>query len=110
MDEPNHSPICPDWLHISPVKNVYDKRERRIVAVAILYDGQVYYAHEPMRHHNIAHAMSEMGLSGHAHREQGFMTDDGLYVSRAAARYIAEKAGQMIRRTHHDKLFSEDLW
>jgi hypothetical protein len=42
---------------------------------------------------------------------QGFVTSDGMFVSRAAAMYIAAKAGQVIqgKTIHRTDLFSEDL-
>lgn len=80
-----------------------------IAKAAILYEGKVYTG---WRHFQIGQEMIRAGVcrapfpSGKA---QGFVTNEGRFVSRQEARRIAKKAGHgnFMRPT---MLFSEDLW
>jgi hypothetical protein len=87
----------------------------RIIAAAILYEGNVYSIEAPGRHHDICRWMVDvLGMSTESTREQGFVTEEGHYASRKIAKIIAERAGQLnvVRpKTSPDHLlFSEDLW
>ena len=42
--------------------------------------------------------------------EQGFLTNEGDFVSRHKAMKIAEAAGQLLQKVFSAQLFSEDLW
>lgn len=93
------------------VRTLPDRQPRRIAAAAILCGQQVFSLPAPARHHDVLHEMSQAGLArSHGEMEQGFITEDGYWLRRAPALYIAEKAGQIVRRTHPSLLFSEDLW
>jgi hypothetical protein len=78
--------------------------KREIVAAAILVDGEI---HTGKRHHEILHSAPTFG--GYKHGIQGFVTNDGLFVNRKAARRIAIRAGQ-VTETISSELTSEDLW
>lgn len=87
----------------------------RIVAAAVLTDdGVIHSMPPPHRHHHIVHAMNKVtsnGDQGAIHRgTQGFLMSDGNFVRRVPAVRIATEAGQVVRRTHPKRLFSEDLW
>ena len=98
------------------------RAERYILCAAIWYDDEFTHVHQPVktgivlcghRHHNIIGQAIAMGLKDRGYREveQGFITNDNLFVTRKAAEYIAKKAnqlkdGKMISAI----LTSEDLW
>jgi len=85
--------------------------KRYIVAAAIWHKGIVCSVPRPGRHHNVIREMARAGVPIPITGEQGFLTSDGLFVSRRLAMGIAEDAGQLIRDTRgSDQLFSEDVW
>lgn len=83
-----------------------------IISAAVEYQGLIFSAPRPMRHHHIVHAMYNMGLPKAAQRVQGFLTSDGRFVDRQEGVRIALAAGQVEPGKLHlpEKLLSEDLW
>lgn len=84
-----------------------------ITAAALLYDGTIYSAPPPARHHTVIRMMADQGLPNEAMclRNQGFVTSTGRFVDRYEGARIARAAGQIIREpTPPDMLTSEDVW
>ncbi len=75
-------------------------------------DGVVWSLPSPNRHHDVInyiyeHKQDEKMVIG----EQGFLNNEGKFLDRKEALYIAVQAGQLIRKTFpENELFSEDLW
>ena len=98
-----------------------DKATDRIAAAAIRMDaGTIWTLPPPNRHPNVIWAICddhrERGAPLHpqtgGHR-QGFITENGKFVSREEAWLIAAAAGQLLERAptgNRGTLFSEDLW
>ncbi|HYX22471.1 MAG TPA: hypothetical protein VFA98_16625 [Thermoanaerobaculia bacterium] len=79
-----------------------------IVAVAIQHRGKTYSLPRPNRHHHvILHIVSTTGAS-HVDGEQGFLDDEGNFLSRAMAAGHAFACGQI--KEEKKGLFSEDVW
>jgi len=75
---------------------------------AIKQDGKVFTG---KRHHNIIKDMVRLGIKTPINGEQGFVTDDGKFVSRKEAAKIALESGQIKKLKFNQKsLFSEDLY
>lgn len=89
-----------------------DHKQESIVAAAIQFCGLTISIPAPARHHHIAHKIIlDLGLTDHAQRNQGFLTNTGRFVDRHEAANIARAAGQIIKKTGpEDELFSEDVW
>lgn len=69
-------------------------------------NGCIVSMERPARHHHILNAHG-----GLADGEQGFLTDEGRFVDRVDARFIAEKSRQIVREVGNIyELFSENLW
>lgn len=91
-------------------------RQRRIVAAAVRYGGVTVTLPAPARHHHILQAMHRQFGAGITHEfgpkieDQGFITDDGVYVERDMAAKIALLAGQVEKLNAPPELYSEDLW
>lgn len=84
----------------------------RIVAAAIQCGATISLL-PPARHHTILQSMDViMGIDTEKvlPSEQGFLTDEGKFVNRVEAFYVAWKAGQLLKPTNGPELFSEDLW
>lgn len=78
----------------------------RIVLAAINHGGKVWTGR---RHAQIMNEIWDAeGFSKIRQEEQGFVTDDGIFVNRFEAGAIAFRAGQIGRRK--ENLLSEDLW
>lgn len=82
----------------------------KIVSAALrLPNGLIISLPAPKRHHHLINGLGMWaeGLgadaSGFEH-EQGFLTDEGRYVTREEAKVIAGVG------SHPTQLFSEDLW
>ena len=75
---------------------------RKIVAAAIRKDDKIY---EGKRHHEIINSHPPGFFQG---CHQGFVTNDGFFVTREEAAEIAFLCGQLRRPKR--ALFSEDLW
>ncbi len=78
-----------------------------IKSAAIIHDGKPWTGY---RHHLIMRDIIEVcgPEAAPINGEQGFMTDEGLFVDRETAARIAFESGQM--PTHVKRLFSEDIW
>ena len=83
----------------------------KLVASAIrLLDGRVFMG---KRHHDAFAAAKAAGVPRmvEVQSEQGFVTEDGTFLSRAAALELALKTGQFkLPLIGGDELTSEDLW
>ncbi len=79
----------------------------KIVAAAINEQGKVWTGR---RHHQIilAIVVARGPSKGAVYGEQGFLVDDGRFVSREEAAKIAFEAGQIPAQVH--QLFSEDIF
>ena len=85
----------------------------KVEAAAILGDdGRIYSEPRPARHHDVIAAARMSGYGGSvAGLRQGFVLSDGRFATRADARIVADKAGQIIPgRTQASILTSEDMW
>lgn len=89
-------------------------RERRVTGVAINHNdsGRIESLPAPARHNDVIRHLSDLGHSWPIKGTQGFVLDDGTFVTRRAALSIAERAGQLIREpiAPAHGLFSEDVW
>jgi hypothetical protein len=89
-----------------------DKSSRQIVGVAIRYAGKTYTLPRPNRHHDVIHIIPG-GVKGPD--TQGFVDEDGVFLTRKRAMTRAEETGQLKRKPgkeHYQgpELYSEDLW
>lgn len=82
-----------------------------ITHVAIKYKDVVYSLAAPDRHHHVLRVIHKKHKST-AFNEQGFLTNEGKFVTREEAFVIAKAAAQIrdITKTVSSELFSEDLW
>jgi hypothetical protein len=77
-----------------------------IVESAIKYpNGNVETAR---RHHQIIYLQAQLGNRS-VGAEQGFIDSEGNFLTRAEAKEVALKSGQ-INEDHQGVLYSEDLW
>jgi hypothetical protein len=98
----------------------------RITQAAVLYRGQVWTLPQPARHHIILQAIA-MSYWDPDKQEpcqvrdeiQGFITNEGKFVTRTDAFKLALEAGQLkhinkdvleLKKHTAGMLFSEDLW
>lgn len=82
-----------------------------IQSAAIVYKGQIYTGRS---HAEIGLAMIKSGVCSRPYPggdAQGFVTNEGEFVSRITALQIAKNAGQITKEKpyHNHGLFSEDL-
>jgi hypothetical protein len=86
----------------------------RIDRAAVRCGDKVYSVPRPGRHHDILRVIFEANdplLPLITLRDQGFVTDQGRFVSREEACVIARAAGQILVKTNPEyQLFSEDVW
>lgn len=80
-------------------------------------DGEVWSVPAPGRHHNVIWVLRDFGysLGRISYGEEGFVTDDDRFVTRAEALAIARANGQLIEehRALAEKLgelYSEFVW
>lgn len=88
----------------------------KITHVAIRFQGTTYSLPAPNRHHDLIRKISEetgqetvtsMG------DDQGFIDEEGTYLTRRQALTVAEREGQLKEGalgTRLGRLFSEDVW
>lgn len=89
-----------------------------IKAAAIrTHDNEVWFVPAPGRHHNVIWLMRQVGRNAEsiASSEEGFVTDQNQFVSRAEALAIAKASGQLLEehRALADQLgelYSEFVW
>lgn len=84
----------------------------QIVGVAIVYAGKMYSLPKPNRHHDVIRTIPG-GVAGPD--TQGFILNDGTFIGRRGAYYLAADNGQLKRKPgkefyQGDELYSEDLW
>jgi len=81
----------------------------QIVASAIRYNGIVYTG---KRHNNIIHEMVTKYLirKPTIDNEQGFVDENGNYLTRKEGARLALKSGQIEKLSWPPNLYSEDLW
>lgn len=88
-----------------------DDKDLRVVAAAIRSEatGEIFSVPRPGRHHNV---IALMGARFSQRDQQGFLLQDGSFVSRRAAMECALRTGQVSRENvYSDRgLFSEDVW
>ena len=70
-------------------------------------DGVVATLPRPARHHDIIHSLD---WRGKANATSGFVTSEGNFVDRKEALSIAVNAGQLLKPTKFDQLYTEDVW
>ena len=78
-------------------------------------DKKVWSLPKPNRHGHVIHEIhynegwteAKWLLSEHT---QGFLNDNGEFLTREEALCEAKECNQIIRRTHPKDLYSEDLW
>lgn len=88
-----------------------NQEKDHVVAAAIEKDGRIWTLPPPARHHNIISEIhSEIGKQVTRDYKQGFIDQNGRFLSRWEARRIAICAGQIIDTNWGDELYSEDLW
>lgn len=80
-----------------------------IVAVAIWNDGKLYSLPRPNRHHHVIRLIYKETGAALLDDEQGFLDDEGYFLTREQAHKIAVECGQ-VRRQLPPILFSEDVW
>lgn len=85
--------------------------ERKIVGVAIK-DNDLWVMSAPKRHGDLIRFMVDKGHKIPVVGEQGFVLDNGSFVSREKALKLAKKNGQFIFDCSpgSDQLFSENVW
>lgn len=80
----------------------------RITAAAIQHDGRVFTGR---RHCQIIRDIVKETHTKKVLGEQGFVLEDGSFVNREDAAFIALASGQITKlKFNPTKLFSEDLW
>jgi hypothetical protein len=83
-----------------------------IVAAAIVQNGKVWSVPAPGRHCDVIQHMNNCGVELTADLEaQGFLTSNGVFLTRTEAKQTAIESGQL--KTNNPilkELFSEDLW
>ncbi|MBV6304882.1 hypothetical protein KVP10_08280 [Candidimonas humi] len=80
----------------------------RITHVAILHNDKAHALPAPHRHHDIIRSMGGI----HGPDTQGFLDDQGNFLTREEALQVALDAGQVKdpANIRAGRLFSEDLW
>ena len=84
----------------------------RIVGAAIFHEGQIFWLEVPARHGDVMAALVKLGQKRAAVvGDQGFVTQNGDFLTRKEAREVAERYGQLKPNAlQHEELFSEDVW
>jgi hypothetical protein len=83
-----------------------------ITHVAIIQDGVTYSLPKPNRHHHVIRdIIYKRPELRYVDGQQGFLDEDGAFLSRAAAKIVAVECCQLLPRASSlDILFSEDVW
>lgn len=83
----------------------------KIVAVAVMFNELIISKPKPARHGDILTSLYEVNTKAAHSCLQGFLTDEGEFITREVARKLIEKNGQTtIDKLHPYHLFSENLW
>ncbi len=87
-----------------------------ITHVAIRFGGKIWSLPKPNRHHHIMLQIIKDNpeikyVDAHGD-DQGFLNEDGEYLTRAEAFVVAKENGQLRadRPIWYDELYSENLW
>lgn len=84
-----------------------------IVGVAIKHreTGKVFAMSRPARHDGLINALRKRKQFDHAKGDQGFVTDEGIFLDRERAMLHAVASAQpFVTNPRGSILFSEDLW
>lgn len=87
-----------------------------ITHVAIIYKCKIYSLPAPNRHHNVIREIAkENGVGIKSYDIQGFINDQGDFLTRRQGMQYARSCGQLNRKDETgsyqgDELYSEDLW
>jgi len=108
-------PLRPDkepWVEWVNPQMILDKRTSAIKGAAIKFDGKVYWVPATGRHNHVFHKiMRENPELKNCHgNEQGFVTQDDVFVDRIEGARIAIESGQIEKLSWPPHLYSEDLW
>lgn len=93
-----------------------EQKRPQITHVAIRFQGVVYSLPAPNRHHDVIRLIIERNPDvthvDSRGQDQGFLDENGLYLTRKCALGIARANGQLRtdREVHANQLFSENLW
>lgn len=84
----------------------------KVECAAIRQHGIIFRMARPARHGHLIRAMAQFGCSTPITGEQGFVLDDGRFVTRKQAKRYALFAGQITQERYESgRVFcSEDLW
>jgi hypothetical protein len=80
-------------------------------AIRVIQDGKEPFIVTGYRHCNCFETIHEMGIRRPFVDEQGFVTDEGNFLTRHQAKVYAERCGQIkAGEGQYRELYSEDLW
>jgi len=80
-------------------------------AIKVTQEGKESIVVTGKRHCNCFETIHEMGIRRPFVDEQGFVTDEGKFLTRHQAKIYAERCGQVKEDSgRHGELYSEDLW
>jgi len=87
----------------------------KVLSAAVLVPGErgdlIVSLPRPARHHDVVHALHDVGIPQGEFHVQGFLLSDGTFSTRVAALVVAQFGGQILPgQGKHNKLFSEDVW
>ncbi len=86
---------------VSAAVRIYDKKQNKIIIIPC------------HRHADAFQILKEFGYSRNdyetSQEDQGFLTEDGIFFNRVAAKKIAIRENQ-IESSPYPELYSEDLW
>lgn len=118
MTVKNEALVIPDFLRNQD--NLKEENSSELESSALLCVvgvaikdriGRIYQLPKPNRHHHVIKEMVKDGCTTPITGEQGFILNNGRFVGRIKAKFIAEKAGQLLDRASKlRKLFSECIW
>lgn len=88
---------------------------KKITHVAIDFDNKIYSMARPNRHHHVLTMMFRNGIILYGPHKEGFLDENGSWLSRKEAFVLASNNGQLNRRKgpeyyQGDELYSEDIW
>ena len=81
-----------------------------IRGVAIMYENKMYSLPTPARHGDVIKLIVKEAGVRRVYGEQGFVTDEGVFLDRMSATDYALKSGQVEGPIRSSGLCSENLW
>lgn len=104
-----NSVFCDGRVNNKVEELLQEEVEEMIICSAIkIINSEIIRGH---RHHDCIRSAKDIPrLKGERLLHQGFITSKNRFVEREEAKLIAEKAGQMIKKTNSPLLFSEDIY